>query len=136
MVDEDQIVQAYIAVRSERDKITEKYEAEKAELDGVMDVLKANLLEVFNGINASSLKTQHGTVIKTLKERFYTNDWENFGKFIEDNKLVALLEKRIHQRNFKEYLEEHHEDGLPPGVNVMKEFEISVRKNPNRSIVE
>jgi len=136
MVNTDELVQAYINVRSERDKITEAYEVQKAELDKVLDVLKGSLLEICNGMNANSIKTSHGTVIKTLKERFYTNDWENFGKFIEDNKLVALLEKRIHQRNFKEYLEEHHEDGLPPGVNVMKEFEISVRKNPNRSIVE
>jgi hypothetical protein len=41
---------------------------------------------------------------------------------------VQLLERRIHQGNFKENLAENEADGLPPGVNVMREFGVSVRK--------
>ena len=45
-----------------------------------------------------------------------------------DNEAVELLERRIHQGNFKEFMSEHQQDGLPPGVNVMREFGIVVRK--------
>jgi hypothetical protein len=38
------------------------------------------------------------------------------------------LERRIHQGNFKEFMSEHANEGLPPGVNVMKELGITVRK--------
>jgi len=38
------------------------------------------------------------------------------------------LDRRIHQGNFKEFIAERQEDGLPPGVNVMREFGIVVRK--------
>lgn len=136
MVNTDELVQAYINIRNERDKITEKYEAEKGELDKVLDVLKGSLLEICNTTNATSIKTAHGMVIKTLKERYYTNDWGNFSEFVKQKGLIDLLERRIHQRNFKEWFQEHHEEGLPPGMNVMKEYEVSVRKNPNRSIEE
>jgi hypothetical protein len=40
-----------------------------------------------------------------------------------------LLERRIHQSNFREFLNGHEDDGLPPGINVMREFGVTVRKN-------
>ena len=45
-----------------------------------------------------------------------------------ENEAVDLMEARIHQGNFKEFIKEHKADGLPPGVNVMREFTIVVRK--------
>jgi hypothetical protein len=86
------------------------------------------MLIVCNDTNADSIKTQHGTVIRKLNERFYCNDWDNFRQFVLDNEAVELLERRIHQSNFKEFMSEHQQDGLPPGVNVMREFGIVVRK--------
>ena len=32
-------------------------------------------------------------------------------------------------QNFKQYMEQRAEDGLPPGVNSMREFQIVVRKS-------
>lgn len=127
-VDVNELVKAYVNVRDEKNRITHVYEEEKKALDSVLDKLKASLLEICNGLKVESLKTHQGTVFKTLKERFYTNDWEGFGKFVVDNNLIPLLEKRIHQSNFKEYLADHHDEGLPPGVNVMREFDVTVRK--------
>ena len=34
----------------------------------------------------------------------------------------------IHQGNFKEFMSEREGDGLPPGVNALREFAIVVRK--------
>jgi hypothetical protein len=48
-----------------------------------------------------------------------------------ENDAVDLLERRIHQGNFKQFMAEHERDGLPPGVNVMREFGIVVRKPSN-----
>ena len=67
-------------------------------------------------------------LFRKLNERFYCNDWDNFRNFVLDNEAVELLERRIHQGNFKEFMSEHQQDGLPPGVNVMREFGIVVRK--------
>jgi hypothetical protein len=64
-----------------------------------------------------------------VKERFYCTDWGNFKDFVEQQGSIDLLERRIHQKNFKDFLTERQGDGLPPGINVLREFDIVVRKS-------
>ena len=85
-----------------------------------------NALQV--GSTTSGLKTLHGTVIRQVKDRFFCTDWDNFKKFVETEGSIDLLERRIHQSNFKAFMAERQGDGLPPGVNVLREFDITVRK--------
>ena len=124
----DELVEAYLLIRSQRERLAREYEAEDNALKEDMAKLEAVMLEMCNSVNADSIKTRHGTVMRKLNERFFCQDWENFYKFVLDNEAVQLLERRIHQSNFKEFMKDHDGDGLPPGVNVMREFGISVRK--------
>ena len=124
----EELVKVYLTIRNEREKIKADWEVRDGELEQEMKLLEASMLTVCNDTNASSIRTESGTVIRSLKERFTTNDWDNFKKFILENQAVDLLERRIHQGNFKEFIAEHKDDGLPPGVNVMREFTIVVRK--------
>lgn len=126
--DLEQLVSAYLSIRAERERIKLEYEAEDVRLKGELAVLETAMLEVCNQTKADSIKTQCGTVIRKLNERFYCNDWDNFKEFVLENKAVELLERRIHQGNFKEFMAEHEQEGLPPGVNVMREYGITVRK--------
>lgn len=121
-------VEAYLAIRNERERILHEYEAMDKELKAEMAILETGLLNICNTIGANSINTKYGTVIRSIKERATCGDWDNFKKFVLENQLVDLLEKRIHQTNFKTFMEEHSEDGLPPGVSVMREFAITVRK--------
>jgi hypothetical protein len=127
----DDLVNVYLTIRNEREKLKASWEVKDGELEQEMKVLEQSMLTVCNDTNASSIRTESGTVIRTLKERFTTNDWDNFKKFVLDNEAIDLLERRIHQGNFKEFMAEHKDDGLPPGVNVMREFTIVVRKPSN-----
>jgi hypothetical protein len=124
----DELVATYLAIRTERDQLLRKYEADDEELKADMSQLEAVLLDACNKVSANSINTQYGTVIRKTNERYICNDWDNFGKFILINQVVELLEHRIHQGNFKKFIAENEADGLPPGVNVMREFGISVRK--------
>lgn len=124
----DELVATYLAIRTERDHLLKKYEADDEELKADMSQLEAVLLDACNKVSANSINTQYGTVIRKTNERYICNDWDNFGKFILINQVVELLEHRIHQGNFKKFIAENEADGLPPGVNVMREFGISVRK--------
>jgi len=128
-VDLEQLVDAYLKVRTEREKILREYEVADAALKTDLAELEKLMLEVCNDVNANSIKTNHGTIMRRVNERFFCSDWSNFHKFVKEHDAVELLEKRIHQGNFKQFLEAHEGDGLPPGVNVMREYGISVRKN-------
>ena len=127
----EELVKIYLAIRNEREKLKSGWEVKDGELEQEMKLLEQSMLTVCNDTNASSIRTESGTVIRSLKERFTTNDWDNFKKFVLDNEAIDLLERRIHQGNFKEFMAEHKDDGLPPGVNVMREFTIVVRKPSN-----
>lgn len=123
-----QIVNAYINIRDERARIKQNFEDEDAALKDMLDKIKANLLAKCTELGVESVRTETGLVMRTLKERFYTNDWDGFKKFIVEKDLVDLVEKRIHQSNMKEYLKEHDGEGLPPGLVAMREYDIQVRR--------
>jgi hypothetical protein len=128
-VNVEELVEAYLAIRNERDRLVAEHDAAVEALKVDMTQLEQMMLGACNDIGADSIKTGLGTVIRSLKERAVCNDWDNFKTFVQENGLVDLLEKRIHQGNFKEFMAQHEGDGLPPGVNVMREFNVTVRKN-------
>lgn len=127
-IDTNDLVEAYMNVRNSRDQLKLQYEEQDRVYKNVLTELGAALLNVCNSINADSIKTQHGTVMRQMKERYTCSDWDSFYKFVLDTQAVHLLERRVHQGNMKTYIEENSDDGLPPGTSVMREYEISVRK--------
>jgi hypothetical protein len=124
----EELVKTYLTIRNERDRIEAEYKDQDAALKAEMATLEQAMLSNCNEIKADSIKTPHGTIIKSLKERYTCSDRDNFNKFVLEHGAVELFEARLHQGNFKEFMAERHGDGLPPGVNVMREFTITVRK--------
>ena len=127
----DELVKVYLTIRNERDRIEAERKAQIKELNDELAVLEQTFMATCNESNAKSIRTTHGTVIRKMTERFTVNNGESFRKFVLENGAVDLFEARIHQGNFKEFLKENAADGLPPGVNVMREFTITVRKPSN-----
>jgi len=132
MKDMNELVKAYLTIRNERERIESEYKERDTQLKADMAVLEQELLAGCNDMKVESLRTDSGTVIKSLKERYTCADRDNFNKFVLDNGAVDLFESRLHQGNFKEFMSERHHEGLPPGVNVMREFTITVRKPTSR----
>lgn len=125
----EDLVEAYLNIRQERQKLQAEYEQADAALKEDLKELEVVMLKGCNEINANSINTKHGTIIRKIDERYFCSDWEHFYKFVRDNNAPELLEKRIHQKNFKTFLEDHADDGLPVGINLMREFGITVRKS-------
>jgi hypothetical protein len=132
MKDMNELVKAYLTIRNEREKIESEYKERDMQLQADMAVLEREMLSGCNEMKVESLRTDSGTVIKSLKERFTCADRDNFNKFILETGAVELFESRLHQGNFKEFMSERHHEGLPPGVNVMREFTVTVKKPTSR----
>jgi hypothetical protein len=129
MNDVEDLVKTYLLIRAERETLRSVYEAQDNVLKEEVGILEAHLLSVCNDTNTNGLKTTYGTVTRSVKERFYCTDWTNFKDFVEQKGSIDLLERRIHQKNFKDFMAERQSDGLPPGINVLREFDIVVRKS-------
>lgn len=123
----DKVAQAYISLRDARAEAKRVFEAQDEALAGQMRVLESHLLDVCKQINADSIKTKAGTVIRSVKTRYWTNDWDSIYRLIHERQAFGLLEKRLHQSNMKQFLEENPEV-LPEGLNQDKEYTVIVRR--------
>lgn len=124
----NELVEAYLTIRNERDRIEAEFKERDLELKSEMALLEQAMLAGCNEMKVESLRTNSGTIIKSLKERYTCSDRDNFNKFVLETGAVELFAAHLHQSNFKEFMSERHHEGLPPGVNVMREFTITVKK--------
>ena len=131
--DTEELVADYLEIRRARDMLKNEYELQDEELKLALEKIKINLLAICNENNQNGFKTDSGTVTRQVKDRFYCTDWDNFKKFVETEGSIDLLERRIHQKNFKEFISERASDGLPPGINNLREYDIVVRKASSTS---
>lgn len=128
----DEIVQTYLTIRGQRENIARQFELQDAELKAEQAQLEQVLLEQCNEMNAETIRTGAGTVVKTLKESYICSDWDGLKSFIIDNGLIELLQQRLHNTNLKEYLANHDGEGMPPGISSFREYSIVVKK-PSKS---
>lgn len=123
----EKIVQAYIKIRDTKERMYQEYKQKDDELQGQMDVLKHKLVEISKETGVTSFSTPHGIAYRTVKSRYWTNDWESFYAMMQEHKAMGLLEKRIHQTNMKEFLDQNP-DLHPPGLNIDSEYEITIQR--------
>ena len=130
----DDLVTTYLTIRNERNTLKNQWEIRDAELKADLEQLEQAMLVACNAINADSIRTGSGTIIKSLKETYTCGDWDNFKQFVVENNALDLLQQRISQTNFKEFMSTRQEEGLPPGISAMREVSITVRKPTSKTI--
>ena len=124
----DQLAAIYIKIRDAKDDLTQTYKAKTADLDEQLGVLEQQMLDTCKEQGMDSIRTKHGTIIRSVKSRYWTNDWDSMYSFIEETGAYGLLEKRIHQTHMKEFLSENP-DLFPKGMNVENEYTVLVRRS-------
>ena len=124
----EQLTATYIKIRDARSDLKRKYEQADEELENQLKLIESEMLEICKAVDASSIKTNAGTVIRSVKSRYWTNDWDSMYSFIEKHRAFALLEKRLHQTHMKQFLEENP-NSHPAGLNVEREFTVVVRRS-------
>lgn len=123
----DKLAKIYRKIKAEIDQLTQEYDTKLEHLKAQQDELRFVMKDQMKSLGVSSVRTPFGTVSMVHKTRYSTDDWDSFKKFIVENDVVDLLEKRIAQTNMSRYLEEN--PGLvPPGLNSFSDFEIRVTK--------
>ena len=129
----DDLVTTYLTIRNERNTLKNQWETRDAELKADLEQLEQAMLVACNEINADSIRTGSGTIIKSLKETYTCGDWDNFKQFVVENNALDLLQQRISQANFKEFMSTRQDEGLPPGISTMREVSITVRKPTSKT---
>lgn len=123
----DKLVKVYLKMNSKLSTLRAEFAAEEEKLEKQMAKIKAALLAYCKEENLESVRTEEGLFYRSVKTRYWTSDWESMGKFVVENNVPELLEKRLHQGNMKQFLEDNP-NVLPPGLNVDSEYTVTVRR--------
>jgi hypothetical protein len=126
----EKLTRVYIKMREKKAEISQELEAKMSEMEEKMKTVKTAILDHMKELGAESLRTDAGTVYRTVRTTYSTNDWDSMNKFILEYSVPELLEKRIHQTNMKVFLEEHP-DVLPPGLNANMEYSVTIKRSKN-----
>lgn len=121
------MTKVYLKIKAERDKLSAEYKEADGELVSQQDKIRSALLGYLKENDLKSVKTDVGTFYRTVKQKYWTSDWENMHKFILEHEVPEFLDKRLNQKNVREFLEENP-DLLPKGLNVDAEFALTIRK--------
>ena len=117
----------YIKIRDRRADLKKQFEAHDKDLEDQQNLLAEKMLDICKDMDADSIRTPHGTIIRSVKSRYWTNDWDSMYSFIEEKGAFGLLEKRLHQTNMKDFLSENP-DVYPQGLNVESQYTVVVRR--------
>jgi hypothetical protein len=128
MSDANQLVQVYIKIRDAKDIKKKQMEAEIAELEVQLDAVEQELLELCKTTGQDGGKTTFGSFTRSVKTRYWTSDWDSMYKFIREHDAPDLLERRIAQSNFSQFIKENP-DAMPAGVNIESKYSITVRRS-------
>ncbi|CAB4190232.1 hypothetical protein UFOVP1193_45 [uncultured Caudovirales phage] len=123
----EEMVGIYIKIRNRIEETEERHKSELEKIKEEYDIVSQHLLGICNEQNLDSIKTPAGTVSRTITSRYWASDWEQMYSFIKEHDAPQLLERRIHNGNMKQFLEENP-DTLPIGLQAESRYTIRVRK--------
>jgi enamine deaminase RidA (YjgF/YER057c/UK114 family) len=127
-MDANKFVATYIKMRDAKVALTREFETKVNEIEEQMQLVEQALLEICKSTGQDGGKTMHGTFTRTVKTRYWTNNWDAMYSFIKSHDAVQLLEQRIHQGNMKQFLQENP-GTLPEGLNADARYAITVRRS-------
>ena len=123
----DKLTKTYIKIRAERSALSAKYKEADAILIRQQDSIKRALLDHCDRHNTESVRTSEGLFFRSIKTKYYTDDWDLMYEFIRKHNVPEFFDKRLNQTNVKQFLEENPDD-VPPSLKIDKEQVITVRK--------
>lgn len=123
----DKLAKVYRKMRDQISELTKEYDTQVELLKAQQDEIKNAMKEQMQALGVTSVRTDQGTVVLSVKTRYSTADWDSFKKFVLEHDALDLFEKRIAQTNMKQFLDENP-GVVPPGLNSNSEYDVSVRK--------
>jgi hypothetical protein len=123
----DKLSVEYIELRTQREKLKVDYEADDKKLEAKMQTIETTLLDIMRDTGTETMSTPNATVMRRVSNRYSPTNWDAVYKLVERHHAFGLLQKRIHDTNMKQFLEEHP-DEYPAGLNVDSRYAVTIRR--------
>ena len=123
----EKLTKVYLKITAKRTEIKTAFDKEYDALTEQRDRIKQALLEHCKEHNVDSVRTSEGLFYRSVTSKYWTSDWESKYEFILENEVPEFFDKRLNQKNIKQFLEENPEK-MPKGLNSDSSYTISVRR--------
>lgn len=124
---EAQLADWFVRNREWLEARKDEYETNIASVKEVQTNILTELQKRMNLNGVSSVRTDSGTIIKSVSTTYTAQDRNAFGQFIIESGMWEATSIRPTKEFVEEYAREH--DGqLPPGVGVYSEQKVTIRK--------
>jgi hypothetical protein len=127
-VSAEELAKIYVKIRDAKEAKATQFKEELAKYQEQLDIVADKMLELCKEQDATSIRTNSGTIIRKVATRYWTNDWDSMYRFIKEHDAYGLLEQRLHQSNMRQFLEENP-DLMPPGTLVDSKYTVVVRRS-------
>ena len=127
-MDYDALVRAYRAIRDRKSELNKAHDLVIADLDGKLKKIEGVMLGVLNAGNGDGIRTPSGTFFRKMSIKPSGQDWAAFYGWIKQHDAFDFLERRIKSTTVADYMAANA-GALPPGIAVLREFKVEVRKN-------
>lgn len=117
----------YVALRDRIDAENKAHKDRMAKANTTLNKLNAKMLEILEAGGATSIKSEHGTVYRTMKKSATVGDMDTFRNFVINNQAFELVDMRANATTVEDYCHEHN-GNLPPGVNFSQFATVGVRR--------
>ena len=116
-----------VAIHRKMESAMAEYQAKIDEIEEQRQEVRNTILDIMKEQKLESVRTDHGTVTKGVKDRYWSNDWSALHQYIIEHGAVGLLQQRIHETNMRDWIAAHPND-FPPSLNIDREYGITIRK--------
>ena len=118
---------AYLAIKNKISEIQKKADREIKALEKQKNLIATEFEKICEKDGVNSINTNSGTIIRNVRQKYWTSDWLHYCDIIKEHNAFELVEQRIHQGNMKKFLDEHP-NIHPRGLNIESKYSITVRR--------
>jgi hypothetical protein len=126
-VDIETIIQKYVALRDDIERVDAEAKAKKAPLVAAMETLGNVLLKLANDQGVTSFKTGAGTAFRQTVTRASVQNSDEFFEHLRASGDFHLLTKAVNKTAVQDYINTHEKP--PPGVGWTVMHEMQVRRS-------
>lgn len=120
------VIGMYRKLRTAKENLAKEHQAQMKPINEKLAKLENWLHTMLNDGGINSVATDAGTAFKSELVKASVTDGEELLKFVQENDLWHILERRVSKTAVQEYIESTGQ--AVPGVHVTREERINIRK--------
>jgi hypothetical protein len=116
----------FVVIRDKLRAMDDAHSAAKKPFQDLSNEISGVLQAIMDATGATSIATPEGTCYKTTRYNASLADPDAFMKFVKENDLFDLMDRKANATAVREYTEE--KGAPPPGVNLTAISTVGVRR--------